>query len=178
MAVLALLNRQPWITDAEHLFVYVHFRSEVQTMALIKQLLADGKNVSVPVTLPEESRITAVQLTDPDSQLVPGYYGILEPTPARIAEAAVNPATLDTVLVPGSVFDPLGGRLGYGGGFYDRFLSRDAPRAIRVGLAFEKQRVSRVPMEPHDQYMDLLVTEQQIYDCRRNRNAQNSSIQG
>ncbi len=175
-AVRKLLNSRSGIPDAQQLCIYVHFRSEVETMALIRQLIADGKTVSVPVTLAEESRIIAVRLTDPDSQLTVGYYGILEPTPTRIAAAAVDPATLDTVLVPGSVFDQLGGRLGYGGGFYDRFLTHDAPQALRIGLAFARQIVPRVPMEPHDQYMDKIISEQQIIDCQRNRNAQDSSL--
>ncbi len=170
-AAISILTSLPAVNDAAHLFTYVHFRSEVQTMELIRQLIAVGKTVSVPVTLAAESRIIAVRITDPDNQLTAGYYGIPEPTPARLATATIDPATLDTVLVPGSVFDPLGGRLGYGGGFYDRFLSNNAPQAIRIGLAFARQMVDRVPMEPHDQYMDIVVTEKQLYNCRRNHNA-------
>jgi len=171
-----LLTAHPAISDAAHLFIYVNFRSEVQTMELINQLLAADKTVSVPVTLLEDSRLLAVQLTDPESQLASGCFGIPEPTRARIDEATVDPATIDTVLIPGSVFDQTGGRLGYGGGFYDRFLTEAAPGAIRVGVAFEVQLVNRVPMEPHDQYMDLLVTEQQIYDCRRIRHETDGCI--
>jgi len=169
--VISMLTSLPAVHDAAHLFIYVHFRSEVQTMGLIRQLIAEGKTISVPVTLAAESRIIAVRITDPDSQLIPGYYDILEPTPEQIFRATIDPTTLDSVLVPGSVFDPLGGRLGYGGGFYDRFLSESAPQAWQIGLAYALQIVEQVPMESHDQYMDQLVTEQQIFDCRRNRNA-------
>ncbi len=161
----------PLVKDVDHLFIYVHFRSEVQTMDLIRKLIVAGKTISVPVTLLEESRLLAVRLTDLDTQLMIGCYGIMEPTPAQTAAAVVDPKGIETVLVPGSVFDSVGGRLGYGGGFYDRFLTESAPRAARVALAFEEQLVDQVPMEPHDQYMDVLVTEQQIYDCRRIRNA-------
>jgi len=171
-----LLTGHPVITDADHLFVYVDFRSEVETMDLIRQLIAAGKTISVPVTLLEESRLQAVRLTNPDTQLMPGCYGIPEPTPDQIAKATVDPLTIDTVLIPGSVFDTGGGRLGYGGGYYDRFLTESAPQSARVGVAFEQQLVEQVPMEPHDQYMDVLVTEQQIYDCGRNRHAQDSSV--
>ena len=169
--ICALLTAHPVITDAGHLFVYVDFRSEVETMDLIRDLIAAGKTISVPVTLLEESRLQAVRLTNPDTQLMPGCYGIPEPTPDQIAKATVDPLTIDTVLIPGSVFDTGGGRLGYGGGYYDRFLTESAPRAARVGVTFELQLVDQVPMEPHDQYMDVLVTEQQIYDCGRNRHA-------
>lgn len=171
-----LLTTHWVIKDATHLFIYVHFRSEVQTMNLIRQLIAAGKTVSVPVTLPAKSRLLAVQLTNPETQLEAGCYGIAEPTPSRITEATVDPATIDTALIPGSVFDPFGGRLGYGGGYYDRFLTEDAPRAMRVGVAFEQQLVDRVPMEPHDQYMDILVTEKQIYDCKRIRYEKDSCV--
>ncbi|MEA2115427.1 MAG: 5-formyltetrahydrofolate cyclo-ligase [Thermodesulfobacteriota bacterium] len=169
--ICALLTAHPVITDADHLFVYVDFRSEVETMDLIRDLIAAGKTISVPVTLLKKSRLQAVRLTNPDTQLMPGCYGIPEPSPDQITKATVDPATIDTVLIPGSVFDTGGGRLGYGGGYYDRFLTESAPRAARVGVAFELQLVDQVPMEPHDQYMDVLVTEQQIYDCGRNRHA-------
>jgi len=174
--ICTLLTGHPVVTDADHLFVYVDFRSEVETMDMIRQLIAAGKTISVPVTLLEQSRLQAIRLTNPDTQLIPGCYGIPEPTQNQIAVATVDPATIDTVLIPGSVFDTGGGRLGYGGGYYDRFLTESAPRAVRVGVAFELQLVEQVPMEPHDQYMDVLVTEQKIYDCGRNRHAQDSSV--
>ncbi|MCI5160352.1 MAG: 5-formyltetrahydrofolate cyclo-ligase, partial [Candidatus Electrothrix sp. AUS1_2] len=131
--------------------------------------LAAGKKVSVPVTLRENSLLLAVQLTDPATQLEPGCFGILEPTAEQIAQATIDPADIDVVLVPGSVFAPDGGRLGYGGGYYDRFLTRDAPRARRIGAAYAVQMIERVPMELHDQYMDIIITEQQVYECGKLR---------
>jgi 5-formyltetrahydrofolate cyclo-ligase len=164
-----LLIEQPAFANGQHLFVYVHFRSEVETLALIEDYLVQGKTVSVPVTLRKESRLLAVQITEPAHQLELGCFGILEPTKEQIARATIDPADIDTVVVPGSVFDPLGGRLGYGGGYYDRFLTEKAPQAQRVGLAYALQMVERVPVEPHDQYMDIIITEQQIYQCRKLR---------
>ncbi|MCI5218202.1 MAG: 5-formyltetrahydrofolate cyclo-ligase [Candidatus Electrothrix sp. LOE2] len=161
------LLEQPIIHNARHLFIYVHFRSEVETLALIEHCLAKGKTVSVPVTLRKESRLLAVQITDPATQLKPGCFGIPEPTEERIAQATIDPTAIDAVLVPGSVFDPLGGRLGYGGGYYDRFLTRDAPQARRIGLAYAVQMVEQVDMEAHDQYMNMIITEQQVYTCRK-----------
>ncbi len=182
--ILSLLAENPVIMTAKHLFIYVHFRSEVETMELIEWFILTGKKISVPVTLLKDSSLLAVRLTDPASQLKPGCFGILEPTKERITQATVDPVTIDTVLVPGSVFDPTGGRLGYGGGFYDRFLSSAAPQAVRIGLAYEVQMVEEVPMEAHDQYMDMIVTEKKIYDCaklqeeKRGRDAKNSDIPG
>ena len=169
--IMSLLLAEQLLTERNNMFIYVNFRSEVETMDLIKELIAAGKTVSVPVTLQKESSLLAVQLTDPESQLAAGCYGIPEPTPARIRQATIDPATIETVLLPGSVFDKQGGRLGYGGGYYDRFLSQAAPEASRIGLAFSLQMIERVPMQSHDQFMDMIVTEQQLYDCKRNRNA-------
>ncbi|MCI5209055.1 MAG: 5-formyltetrahydrofolate cyclo-ligase [Candidatus Electrothrix sp. ATG2] len=163
------LLKQPIIRNATHLFLYVHFRSEVETLALIEHYLAAGKTVSVPVTLTKESRLLAVQITDPASQLTPGYFGIPEPTAEQIDQTRIDPANIDVVCLPGSVFDPLGGRLGYGGGYYDRFLTQEAPQARRIGLAYAVQMVEQVPMEAHDQYMDMIITEQQAYQCRKLR---------
>ncbi|WP_417915474.1 5-formyltetrahydrofolate cyclo-ligase [Candidatus Electronema sp. JM] len=177
--IYSLLLAQPEVTAAAHVFVYVHFRSEVETLPLLEHFLAAGKTVSVPLTLRKEKRLLAVRITEPDSQLAPGCFGILEPTAAQAEQAAVNPAEIDLAVVPGSVFDRLGGRLGYGGGYYDRFLNQDAPQALRAALAYELQLADHaVPLEAHDQLMDILVTEEQCYDCRRNRDAQDSNIQG
>lgn len=174
--IRSLLLAYPACSAAEHIFLYIHFRSEVETMPLLEHFLAVGKTVSVPLTLRKEGRLLAVRITDPASQLAPGCFGILEPTKEQAKLATVNPAAIDLAVLPGSVFDRLGGRLGYGGGFYDRFLSQNAPQAVRLALAYEMQLADQLPLEAHDQLMDMLVTEEQIYDCRRNRDAQNSNI--
>lgn len=171
-----LLLAHPAAVTAEHFFLYVHFRSEVETLTLLTKLLAAGKTVSVPLTLRRDGRLLAVRITDPASQLRPGCFGILEPNAKQAAQEPVRPTDIDIALVPGSVFDRRGGRLGYGGGFYDRFLSQDAPQTLRIGLAFAMQLADRVPLEPHDQLMDLLITEEQLYECRRNRHAQDSHL--
>jgi 5-formyltetrahydrofolate cyclo-ligase len=95
------------------------------------------------------------------SELVPGTFGILEPT-AELRELPprqVLPSQIDLALVPGVVFDRQGNRLGYGRGFYDRLLRQLPREVLRVGLAFECQVVEELPVEPHDERMDWLVTE-------------------
>jgi 5-formyltetrahydrofolate cyclo-ligase len=169
--ITSRLLRMPELIPAETIFVYMHFRSEVLTMELITQLLARAKNVTIPYVLADTSRMLAIRITDPEHQVIPGYYGIPEPLPPLLKHAACQPDTIDAVIVPGSVFDRGGRRLGYGGGFYDRFLALEAPQAVRISPAYELQLVERVPVEPHDQRMDFVVTEKTIYTCRRNRNA-------
>lgn len=154
------------VQRAKVVFVYMDFRSEVQTTEFINSCLKANKVVAVPVTLPEISQIKAVQISDPKNDVEPGYCLIPEPKNDIIDENIVDPGLIDIVVVPGSVFDRRGGRLGYGGGFYDRFLSEKAPRAIRIGLAYELQMTSEVPTQSHDQFMDYVVTEKRIYTCK------------
>lgn len=154
------------IQKAEVLFVYMHFRSEVQTLEFIHACLQNNKVVAVPLTLPETSQLMAVQLTDPEKDVEPGYCLIPEPKSDIVQRSELDPGRIDVAIVPGAVFDRKGGRLGYGGGYYDRFLVEAAPNALRVGLAYDLQLTEEVPMEQHDQFMDFIVTEENIFDCR------------
>lgn len=148
------------IKQAKHVMIYVNFRSEVETFALFAALHRQNILTSAPLTVVKEHRLHAFLINDPDRDLRPGYCRIPEPDPGRAAP--VDPAAIDVVLVPGSVFDIHGGRLGYGGGYYDRFLAHDAPQALRVGLAFAMQVVDRVPVLDHDIRLHYLVTEKEI----------------
>ncbi len=158
------ITRKLWrietVCQAKTLFAYVSFRSEVQTLPFIRQCLGQGKVVAAPLTVAAENRLVPYALADPALDLRPGYCGIPEPDTTRLAP--VDPGQIDVVIVPGSVFDPAGGRLGYGGGYYDRFLAKEAPQACRIGIAFEIQVVTAVPLLPHDQRLHILVTEKRI----------------
>lgn len=161
----------PLVSQAHTIFVYAHFRSEVRTLSLIHSFLALSKKVVLPLTLVEQKRLAAIEITDPENQLEPGYCGIPEPSREISRTSVADPSTVDVVIAPGSVFDPRGGRLGYGGGYYDRFFVDSAPQALRMGIAFEMQVVDHVPMLDHDQFMDYLITEKNTYDCWRKRHA-------
>ncbi|NOX24737.1 MAG: 5-formyltetrahydrofolate cyclo-ligase [Deltaproteobacteria bacterium] len=165
-ALVERLWRLPPFAEAGHIFTYINFRSEVETLSLIRQCLARDIVVSAPVTMTAELRLIARRLTDPDRGMRPGYCGIPEPDPAH--SAIIDPADIEVVILPGSVFDEYGGRLGYGGGYYDRFLADEAPQALRIGVAFELQIMEqKLPLMPHDKMLDYLVTEKRILDCKR-----------
>jgi 5-formyltetrahydrofolate cyclo-ligase len=146
--------------SAVSICIYVDFRSEVKTRPLIDYILKSGKKLLLPVTLVEEKDLLVVSITNPDQELAPGYCSIPEPIVAIGEKQRVSPDTLDMILLPGSVFDEQGGRMGYGGGYYDRFVSLKAPQAYRVGLCYELQMVEQAPLQPHDEGMDCIVTEE------------------
>lgn len=138
---------------------YVDVRNEVQTGGLIRVALRRGQRVALPVPRPRSRSITAALATTYPEGLVPGPYGI--PVPSPDAEP-VSPSDLDCVLVPGVAFDRDGFRLGYGGGYYDRFLAGLRDRVPVIGLAYAWQVVPRLPREPHDRPVDLVVTEEWV----------------
>ena len=148
------------------LFIYVNFRSELETLELIDRCLSQGIRVAVPLVEASTVSMIPLLIQDPEKDLVSGYYGIPEPDPQKSLRVAVR--EIDAAVIPGSVFDIQGGRLGYGGGYYDRFLVNDAPQAKRIGLAFEMQVVEKVPVEPHDQPLDILITEKRIVNLTQN----------
>ena len=156
-----LQGMQQWST----LFIYVNFRSEVETLGLIKKCINRDIRVAVPLVDASAVRMIPLLIKDPAQDLVPGYYNIPEPDPKK--SLRLEPGEIDAAIIPGSVFDIHGGRLGYGGGYYDRFLLTDAPQAKRIGLAFELQVVDKVPLEPHDQPLDILITEKRIVNITR-----------
>ncbi len=155
-----LLNQKE-ILNSDTIFVYVSFRSEVETLNLINTFLNLGKTVTVPITRVKEKRLDAIRITDPETELVPGYCDIPEPREELCPKQKADPADIDLILLPGSVFDERGGRFGYGGGYYDRFVS-SVPLAFRVGLAFDLQIVEKAPIQAHDEILDLVITETRI----------------
>lgn len=143
---------------SSHIMVYVDFRNEVRTNCLIINALAAGKRVSVPITDIKGKRLTPSELLDYPGDLRPGAWGILEPSESCVRP--VDPGELDLVIVPGVAYDAGGNRLGYGGGFYDRFLPRTRPGTVYLAPAFELQVVENVFPGPLDVPVHIIITEQ------------------
>lgn len=160
-----LLELEP-IKNSKTIFVYVSFRSEVNTEELIDTLIGMGKTVTVPITRVKEKRLDAISIQSRSEDLVPGYCDIPEPKAELYPGQSVSPEQIDAILLPGSVFDERGGRFGYGGGYYDRFVS-SVPDAVRIGLAFDLQIIEKAPLAPHDEILDLVVTESRVIRGKR-----------
>ena len=146
----------PTFVDAGTVLLTAPFRSEWDASPLVARALAAGKVVALP-RVDESSRMLELKrIVDPVRDIVAGYRGL--PEPATRCERVAT-ASIDWVLVPGIAFDRMGGRLGYGGGYYDRLLPVLPVRAARVAGAFSAQIVDAVPSAPHDITMDTVVTE-------------------
>lgn len=156
-AVAGQLGKLPFYRQARTIMYFLSFRSEVDTREMVEESLARGNRVLIPKALPGERKLIPSELLDCEKDLAPGAYGIPEPRPEALRP--VDPRQIDLLIVPGVAFDLQGNRLGYGGGYYDRFFDRLRPGVPLVALAFELQLVERVPVEPWDRRMDWLVTE-------------------
>lgn len=130
--------------EAKSLMFNVSFGSEFNTIPLIQEALRNDKMVCVPKVHSKALGIIVYQINS-INELVPGYQGILEP--AKGAKL-VSVLDVDTVVVPGLAFDGEGYRLGYGGGFYDRFLSMYCLN--KISFAYPFQMLNEIPKEKHD----------------------------
>lgn len=150
----------PEATSARTVLLFYSFGSEVATGGMAARIRAEGKRLLLPYV--EEDGMEAAEVRE-DDELIRAPYGAREP--AR--RVPVDPSEVDLVVAPGLAFDRGGHRLGYGGGFYDRYLARLRPETVRVGIGFAVQVVDWVPAGPGDQRVDLVVTEAGVLDCRQ-----------
>lgn len=149
----------PEYQEARTVMLFLNFRDEVETTALAEETLARGKDLVLPRCAPRGILIPAL-IHDLSRDIEPGTWGIREPKKEALLEA--DPKTVDLVLVPGAAFDRNGNRLGYGGGYYDRFFARLRPTVPRVAISFSVQVLPEVPIGEHDQKMTILVTEEGV----------------
>jgi 5-formyltetrahydrofolate cyclo-ligase len=140
--------------NAKLIFVYVSFEGEVDTHRIIKYALNHNKRICVPKIISIKEGFRAVEIKSFE-ELEEGAYNILEP---ESFENEVNEKDIDLILMPGVAFDKNGGRVGYGGAFYDRFLKNVRENALKIALAYDFQIFDEVPMEEHDIRIDGIIT--------------------
>ena len=150
--------------QSEAVMFYLAFGSEVQTQDCIARTLDSGRTAIVPICIEDDGRqLLPSRLLDPESELTEGCFGILEPKPE--CRRPFPPEKIDLIVVPGLAFDEDGHRIGYGGGYYDRFLAR-CPQALSVGLAYEVQVLECVFPAAWDAPIHRIITENRLISCR------------
>ena len=138
--------------DCKSLYAYLSFNQEVRTNPIIQRAWADGKRVAVPKVVGDEMVFIWI---DSFEGLAPqGAFHILEP----IEDGPVASDETALILMPGLAFDPQGHRVGYGGGYYDRFLEKE-PDNLLVALCYDYQLYDRLEVEAHDVPVDVVITD-------------------
>lgn len=147
--------------QSQTIMLYLSFQNEVATDRIFQQGWREKKTMVIPICAPENHTMTMSRLED-FAALQYNCYGIQELPPQL--QQTVSPEVIDLCLIPGIAFDYKGNRIGFGAGYYDRYLSLTRPDAIRLALAFECQISSTpLPIEAFDLPMHYILTERQLY---------------
>ncbi|MFL0267760.1 5-formyltetrahydrofolate cyclo-ligase [Candidatus Clostridium radicumherbarum] len=139
--------------EAETIMTYVSFGSEVDTLCIIKHALENNKIVCVPKIINVSQGMKAIKIQSL-GDLIKNKIGILEPVSF---DNEIESKDIDLFLVPGLAFDKSGGRIGYGAGYYDRFLKASMVSSVKIGLAYDSQLIDMVPMTENDVYMNIVM---------------------
>lgn len=158
----SLLNLEEY-NKANFIFTFISFKDEVNTHEIIKKSLEKNKRIGVPITIPKNKELKVSELMDFDKELELGYYDIL--TPKEEYLKIVPPDIIDLVLVPGLVFDRQGYRVGYGGGYYDRFFNSLDEDVLKIGICYDIQIQAKVPRGSYDIPVNYILTESEFIKC-------------
>ena len=145
--------------EAKILMAYASLPDELQLNELFAACFADKKILAIPLII-GKGEMRAVKVPDFESLEI-GAFNIVTVKKAR--RTFIEPAQIDCVIVPGAAFDKSGGRLGLGGGYYDRFLPQ-AVNAKKIALAYDFQVVETLPLESHDAKVDIVLTENKVFE--------------
>jgi 5-formyltetrahydrofolate cyclo-ligase len=165
--IIAYRVIQSWeFQQARSLLLYAHFDHEVRTHELMAAAVSHGKRVILPRVNRERRELDLYFVEDFATQVAPGTWQIPEPVPELCEPASLD--DVECVIAPGVGFDLSGGRLGYGGGYYDRLLNALTPAQARVavGICFETQIVREVPRGFFDAAVSVVCTEVNLFDHR------------
>ena len=146
--------------NSRNIMFYVATRNEVQTEDIIKTSIKMGKNISVPIILPEYINLAPSKIFDFDVELEKGKKGILEPK--KEYYRLFPPENIDLMIIPGVAFDLSGNRIGRGFGYYDNFLKKIRSSTKIIALAFEMQIVEKIITDKNDIPVHKIITEKRI----------------
>jgi len=145
--------------DAKRVFLYASTAEETDTRLIREHALAEDKSIYYPRVI-SKGIMDFYRVNSFDQEMEKGYMGIMEP----VFKQGDSPETdADIIIIPGVGFDYEFNRLGYGGGFYDRYLLRLSNKAVRLAICYEAQRIKKMPAYPNDMKVDILITEKGIW---------------
>lgn len=139
---------------SKKIFTYISFGSEVDTKKFINYAISDNKDIYVPKTDKVNKEMLAIKINSLNNMNV-DKLGILEPK--HVDKSKVGDK-FDLIIMPGVAFDKNGNRIGYGGGYYDKYISKINDKCVKLALAYELQIVENIKSEIHDIKVDFIIT--------------------
>ena len=158
--IIETIQKLPEFINSKNIMLYLSFNSEVATYALAKWCLDNGKKVIVPYCVNSTREIIPFQINNLNTDLTKSTFGIMEPKHTLLEK--FNIQDIDLIIVPGVVFDEHCNRIGFGAGYYDRFLPKRAKNTATIGIAYDYQVINKIPTDVYDVPLDLIITEKRI----------------
>lgn len=155
------LIRTPEYRKAQTVLLYVNAGKEVITRTLMSLAIRQGKTVALPLCVDTENHVMEARLWDSEHKLTLGAYGIPEP---QSDAPVVNPEDIDLVVLPCVSCDLELNRLGHGAGYYDRYIGAVREDCAKIAICYERLLADKLPTEPHDKKVDMVITEERIID--------------
>ncbi len=146
--------------EAKIALLYLNKDWEIESAGIIERALAMNKIVVLPLINKDRPKVALYKIDDPTKDLVPDAEGIPMPDIERCKKVPID--CIDIAIVPGLAFDEKGGRIGAGDGYYDHLIPRLPITTRKVAVAIEEQVVPMVPMESHDKYVDIIITDSRV----------------
>jgi len=138
--------------------LYVDTEGEVKTKSILQKCFDLNKIVVLPAFDNERYEMKLMKVDNLEMDLISGSRGVLEPDVNRCKIVPIE--SIDIAIIPGLAFDEKGGRIGTGKGYYDRFIPKLSNTTRKVSLALDKQIIQQVPMDAHDKYVDIIITDE------------------
>jgi 5-formyltetrahydrofolate cyclo-ligase len=150
-------------SSCQNIMFFLSFGNELRTDEMITRALKDGKQVYVPRLIKRERRLEVCEINDMDQEFELGSYDIREPSQSN--SKVVSPSIIDAIIAPGLAFDRSGGRIGFGGGYFDWLFKQLPDEALCLGVAYEFQVLGSIPQDSWDERVQTIFTENDTINC-------------
>ncbi|MGH4051443.1 MAG: 5-formyltetrahydrofolate cyclo-ligase [Clostridium sp.] len=158
--IINTIIRLPQFIKCKNIMLYLSFNNEVDTLPLVTWCLNNSKTVIAPYCVQKTREIIPFEINDIKTDVTKSAFGIMEPKHDLLKMVNIN--DIDLIIVPGVLFDKHCNRIGFGAGYYDRFLSKKSKDAITIGIAYDNQIIDEIPADIYDVPLDFIVTQGRI----------------
>jgi 5-formyltetrahydrofolate cyclo-ligase len=156
--IISSIMELPEFINSKNIMLYLSFNKEVNTYPLARWCLDNGKTVIAPYCIQTKREIVPYKITNLLGDLTKSTFGVMEPKQDILEK--VNIEDIDLIIVPGVVFDENCNRIGFGAGYYDRFLTKRSKNTTVIGIAYDYQIIDKVPTGEYDVPLDYIITQE------------------
>lgn len=158
--IIDTIIKLPEFKNCKNVMLYLSFNKEVNTYPLVNFCFENHKTVISPYCIQANREIVPFKITNLTSDLTKSTFGVMEPKHELLEKANIE--DIDLIIVPGVVFDNHCNRIGFGAGYYDRFLPKKSKNTPAIGIAYDYQVIDSIPTSEYDVPLDFIVTEKRI----------------